>query len=183
MSQGDAFVPGDALNSIEILYVDDEPHRRDVTRKMLMSLAPRRVQVAESGAEALKVVMGTPCSLMIAEHKMKPMDGIALVRELRSAQNYPRALIPALLLGDPVGTDIIKAALAAGANHFLIRPLSPGKLYERMQWALNDNRPFVVKDGRYVIKPLKMTLPDGATKSDFAATRPGRRSYRRSAAE
>ena len=169
MSQGDAFAPGDALTNVEILYVDDEGHRRDTMRKMLTNLAARRVQLAESGSEALKVVMGTPCTVLIAEHRMKAMDGIELVRELRSARNYPRALIPVLLLGDAVGTDIIKAALAAGANQFLIKPMTPAKLYERISWVLNDNRPFVVKDGRYVIKPLKMKLPDGATKSDLTA--------------
>jgi two-component system chemotaxis response regulator CheY len=170
MTQDDPFVPGDALNKVELLYVDDASPRRDAMRRMLSNLAARRVQVAESGAEALKVVMGTPCALVIAEHKMKTMDGISLVRELRSAVNYPRALVPVLLLGEPVGTDIIKAALAAGANYFLIKPVTPAKLYERIQWALNDNRPFVVKDGRYVIKPLKMKLPEGATKSDLSAT-------------
>jgi CheY-like chemotaxis protein len=169
MAQGDTFVPGDALHGVELLYVDDEPQRRDVMRKLLMNLKPRRVQVAESSAEALKVVMGTPCNIVIAEHRLKAMDGIALVRELRSAVNYPRAIIPVLLLGDPVGTDVIKAALGAGANHFLIKPVSPEKLYERIHGVLNDNRPFVVKDGRYVIKPSKMTLPGGATKTGLSA--------------
>jgi CheY-like chemotaxis protein len=169
MAQDDSFVPGNALHGIEVLYVDDEPQRRDVMRKILMNLHPRRVQVAESSAEALKVVMGTPCNIVVAEHRLKAMDGIALVRELRAATNYPRAIIPVLLLGDPVGTDIIKAALGAGANHFLIRPVTPEKLYDRIHGVLNDNRPFVVKDGRYVIKPSKMTLPEGATKSDLTA--------------
>jgi two-component system chemotaxis response regulator CheY len=171
MSQDGAFKPGDALNGIEILYVDDESARRDSMRKLLMSLAPRRVQVAENGPEALKVVMGTPCGLVIAEHRMKPIDGIQFVRELRMAAHYPRALIPVLLLGDPVGADTIKDALAAGANSFLIKPVTPAKLYERLQWILGDTRPFVVKDGRYVIKPAKITLPEGASRTDIAAGR------------
>jgi two-component system, chemotaxis family, chemotaxis protein CheY len=166
MTQNDAFAPGDALNGVEILYVDDDSQRRDSMRKLLAALAPRRVQVAESAAEALKVIMGTPCGLVVAEHRMRPLDGIQFVRELRAASNYPRALIPTLLLGDPVGTDVIKAALAAGANSFLIKPVTPAKLYERLQWALADTRPFVVKDGRYVIKPAKVTLPEGSTLPD-----------------
>ena len=169
MTENDSFAPGDALHGIEILYVDDEPHRRDEMRRMLMNLAPRRVQIAESGQEALKVVMGTGCSLVVVEHKMKAMDGIELVREIRAASNYPRALIPTLLVGERVGTEIIRQALTVGANHFLVKPISPTKLYERIQWALSDTRPFVVKDGHYVIKPSKMTLPEGASKSDLAA--------------
>ena len=57
------------------------------------------------------------------------------------------------------------------ANHFLIKPATPAKLYERIQIALGETRPFVVKDGHYVLKPHKMTLPQGATKSDIAAAR------------
>ena len=155
MSQTDAFAPGDALRNADILYVDGESHRRDAMRRMLLSLGARRVQLAESGPEALKVVLGTLCSLVIAEHQMSPMGGIELVRKIRAVGNYPRALLPALVVGDPVSSEIVASAFQAGANHFLIRPLSAAKLYERIQWALADNRPFAVKDGHYLIKPAR----------------------------
>jgi CheY-like chemotaxis protein len=158
-AQRDEFGPGDALRNVEILYVDDESHRRDAMRRMLMSLGARRVQVAESGAEGLKVVLGTTYGLVIVEQEMKPMDGIAFVRELRSAVNYPRALVPALIFSDPASTDVIKAALGAGANHFLVKPISPAKLYERIGWAIADARPFVVRNGHYVIRPAKKAEP------------------------
>jgi hypothetical protein len=45
-------------------------------------------------------------------------------RKLRSAVNYPRALVPALKLGDPARTDVIKAALGAGES----KPIGPAKL-------------------------------------------------------
>jgi CheY-like chemotaxis protein len=162
MSQGDVFAPGDALRNAEILYVDGESHRRDAMRRMLLSLGAGRVQVAESGREALKVVFGTPCNLVIAEHRMTPMDGIQLVREIRAVANYPRALLPALVVGDPVGSDVISAAFEAGANLFLVKPLSAAKLYERISWAISDSRAFAVKDGHYVIKPAKPKLAAGA---------------------
>jgi two-component system chemotaxis response regulator CheY len=154
MSQGDAFAPGDALRSVDILYVDGESHRRDGMRRLLLSLGARSVQLTEPGPEALKVALATTCGLVIAEHQTKPVDGIAFVRQLRAVANYPRALLPALIVGDPVSTDVVKAALAAGANHFLVKPLSPAKLYERIAWAVADNRAFAISDGHYVIKAL-----------------------------
>jgi hypothetical protein len=55
-----------------------------------------------------------------------------------------------------------------GANYFYYQARHPpAKLHERIQWALNDNRPFVVKNGLYVIKPLKMKLPERVTKSEL----------------
>jgi CheY-like chemotaxis protein len=153
MNQGDAFAPGDALRSVEVLYVDPDPHRRDILRRMILALGARRVQVAEAGDEALKVVLGTQAGLVVIQHNMAPMNGIALVRKIRAVGNYPRALVPTVILGDPVGSDVLREALMAGANLFLVRPISPAKLYERLSWVLNDPRPFGVKDGHYLIKP------------------------------
>src|SRR5258705_1774716 len=159
MAEGEEFAPGDALRSVEILYVDDESQRRDLMRRTLMSLGARRVQVGESGTEGLKVVLGTTCAFVIVEHKMTPMDGIAFVRELRSASNYPRALVPALIVGESASTDVVRAALSAGANNFLVKPISPAKLYERIGWAIADARPWVVREGHYIIRPAKAAAP------------------------
>ena len=158
MNQGDAFAPGDALRNVEVLYVDPDPHRRDVIRRMILSLGAQRVQVAEAGDEALKVVLGTQTGLVVTQHVMAPMNGIALMRRIRAVGNYPRALVPTVILGDPVGSDVFGEALRAGANLFLIRPISPAKLYERLSWVLNDPRPFGVKDGYYVIKPPQKSV-------------------------
>jgi CheY-like chemotaxis protein len=162
VGQEEIFVPGDALRKADILYVDPESQRRETMRRMLLSLGSARVQVAESGMEALKVVLGTPCNLIVTEHKMSPVDGIEFVREIRAASNYPRALVPALILGDPVGSDIISAAFEAGANLFLVKPLSAPKLYERLAWALADQRPFMLKDGHYLIRPGRAKLAQAA---------------------
>jgi len=158
MGQEEVFSPGDALRKAEIVYVDGDSHRRDAFRRLLLSLGAARVQVAESGKEAIKVVLGTPCNLIIAEYQLTPTNGIQLVRDIRAAANYPRALVPALVVSDPVSADIIATAFKAGANHFLVRPLSAAKLYERIAWALADSRPLVVKDGHYVIETAKPTV-------------------------
>ena len=159
MGQEEIFSPGDALRNVEILYVDGDSHRRDALRRLLLSLGAARVQVAESAKEAIKVALGTHCNLVIAEYHMTPLDGIQLVRNIRTVVNYPRAHVPVLIVSDPVGSEVIAAAFEAGANHFLIRPLHASKLYERIVWALGDSRPFVVKDGHYVIKAAKPKGP------------------------
>ena len=168
MDQEDVFAPGDALRDAEILYVDGDSHRRDAFRRLLLSLGAARVQVAESAKEAIKVVLGTHCGLIIVEHLLTPTNGIQLVRDIRAAANYPRALVPILIVSDPVSADIIATAFGAGANHFLVRPLSAAKLYERIAWALGDSRPFVVKDGHYVIETARPKIPATAARPTAA---------------
>jgi PleD family two-component response regulator len=162
MGQEEVFAPGDALRDVEILYVGGDSQRRDALRRLILSLGAARVQVAESGKEAIKVALGTHCNLVIAEYHMTPVDGIQLVRDIRLVVNYPRALMPVLIVSDPVSSDIIAAAFEAGANHFMIRPVHAVKLYERIVCALSDSRPFVVEDGFYVIKDAK---PKGSART------------------
>jgi two-component system chemotaxis response regulator CheY len=169
MGQEDEFLPGDALRNAEILYVDDESQRRDAFQRVLLSLGAARVQVA-SGNEAVKVALATPCNLILAEYRLTSTDGIQLVRDLRQIVNYPRAVVPFLIVSEPVSTGVIAAAFEAGANHFLIKPLHPPKLYERLVWALGDSRPFVVKDGRYGIKHSRPALA-GTAPRRAAATK------------
>ena len=171
MSRGDVFAPGKALRELEVLYADDQPHRRDVMRSLLLSLGVRRVQVAESGVEALKVFAGSPCGIVIAERDMAPMDGVTLIRAIRAVSNYPRALVPTLIVGEPAPTEVVAAALGAGANHFLVKPVTGAKLYERMQWVITDSRPFAVKDGHYVIKPGKPKAPAKTPDQRLAAAK------------
>jgi DNA-binding response OmpR family regulator len=170
MAPDDVFAPGDALHKLEILCVDDDSQRGDALRKLLLNLGAARVQVVESAKEAIRAALGTPCHIVIAEYRLTPTDGIQFVRDIRAVGNYPRALMPVLIVSDPVKSEVIEAAFEAGANHFMIRPLHASKLYERIVWALADSRPFVVKDGRYVIKlvrpkaPAAMAAPAAATK-------------------
>lgn len=152
MTQQDSFAPGDALRNVEILYVDGEAHRRDTMRRLLLSLGARRVHVAETGNEALLIVRGNQPGLVLVENRMTPMSGAQLVRHIRATENYPKALVPILVLGEAVSPQEVNLALGAGANHFLVKPVSPAKLYERMQWALSDPRPFEAVNGHYVIK-------------------------------
>lgn len=170
MGQEEVFAPGDALRNAEILYLDGDSQRGDVVRRVLLNLGAARVQVAESAKEGLKIALSTPCNLIIAEYRLTPTDGIQFVRDIRAVANYPRALLPVLLVSEPVSSDIIAAAFEAGANHFMIRPLHASKLYERIVWALSDSRRFVVKDGRYVIK-LVRPKPRAAAAIGTAATK------------
>jgi CheY-like chemotaxis protein len=155
IGQPTSFPPGDALRRARILYVDGESHRREVMRQVLLRLGSASVEVAGSGEAALKMLVATRCNLIliVTENKVNSMHGIDLVRRIRCATNYHRALAPVLMLADPpMPAETISAALAAGANLFAIKPLSPDKLYERLVWVFADRRPLVIEDGHYIIR-------------------------------
>ena len=155
MSQTTTFAPGDALKDVAILYVDGEPHRRDLMRQLLITLGATQIHLAESGLEASRLFRDKPVGLVLAEHKLPDMEGLVLIQSLRATRHYPKALVPMLLVAESPSPESVRAALTGGANHFVLRPIMPAKLYERMCWALTDSRAFAIKDGRYVIAPPK----------------------------
>lgn len=167
MSVSNTFAPGEALRDVGILYADGESYRRDMMRQQLLTLGATRIAVAESAAESQRLFRDTHVGIVLVEQHLPDMEGIDLMRVLRATRHYPKALVPMLLIGDASSPDTVRAALEAGANIFLVKPVTPAKLYDRMCWALKDQRAFSVKDGRYV-----PAVPRPAAKSpQFSATK------------
>ena len=110
MGEDEVFAPGDALRNLEILCVDSDSQRGDALRKLLLNLGAARVQVVESAKEGIRAALGTSCNLVIAEYRLTPTDGIQFVRDIRTVANYPRALLPVLIVSDPERSEIIGAA-------------------------------------------------------------------------
>jgi two-component system chemotaxis response regulator CheY len=81
---------------------------------------------ASDGHEALKKVQGSPVGLVITDVNMPRMDGIALVRELRSLPAC--RLVPILLLTTESAQARKLEGKAAGATGWLTKPFNPEQL-------------------------------------------------------
>ena len=53
---------------------------------------------------------------------------------------------------------LVAEALRAGAHQVLVLPTSASTLYRRLDWLVNDDRPFELKDGYYVVSGLEERL-------------------------
>jgi PleD family two-component response regulator len=155
MTNVSAFAPGDALKDTEILYVDGEPHRRDMVRQLLITVGATRITLAESGADARRIFLTGDVGIVIAEQVLPDMSAATLIRGFRAREYYPKALTPMLVIGEAPAPETVRAALAAGANHFVVKPVTAAALYERMCWALSDARPYALKDGHYAHHPTR----------------------------
>jgi CheY-like chemotaxis protein len=77
--------------SATILLVDDN---RDgvLARQSVLEELGYQVVPAHSGADALKLTEKQPFDLIITDYKMSPMDGLALIAELRGRE-YTKPII------------------------------------------------------------------------------------------
>jgi two-component system, chemotaxis family, chemotaxis protein CheY len=139
------------LSALTILVVDDSAGMRQLLASVLQSLGLRHVQLADNGHEALALMRTTKQpDLCIVDWEMRPMDGLSLIKEIRKASNQQNAFVPIVVLTAHSSPQVVRAALANGANQFLTKPVVPQTLLNRILWALNDKRPFALRDGHFV---------------------------------
>jgi two-component system, chemotaxis family, chemotaxis protein CheY len=109
-----------------VLVIDDASLVRLYYRAALEA-AGFEVAEALNGLEALEQLLATPFDLMIVDVNMPQMDGLSFLRAVR-AKSLPLAATPALVTSSETAPQRIGAARAAGANFYLVKPLSPETL-------------------------------------------------------
>ncbi len=109
-----------------ILVVDDAALVRLYYRNIL-ERAGYEVEEALNGLEALERLLKKPVDLVIVDVNMPQMDGFAFLTALRR-QSLPASGIPALMASTEAGAHDRLAARAAGANFYLVKPISEGVL-------------------------------------------------------
>jgi two-component system chemotaxis response regulator CheY len=113
-----------------ILIVDDAALVRAYYRKALEG-AGYDVDEALNGLEGIEKILMHSFDLLIVDINMPQMDGMTFLRTLRS-KKLPAAGIPALVTSTEAGPQDVSAARVAGANYYLVKPVSPAALAEHV---------------------------------------------------
>ncbi len=109
----------------QVLVVDDSASMRNMVMATLSS-AGHNVKDAENGQVALDIAKSDSFDAVITDLNMPVMDGITLVKELRSLSKY--TYTPILLLTTESAGDKKAAGKDAGATGWLVKPFNPAKL-------------------------------------------------------
>ena len=108
-----------------ILAVDDSASMRQMVRYTLEGAGYKVVQAAD-GVEALEFAKTQGADLVLTDVNMPRMDGITLVRELRSLATYK--FTPMLVLTTESGQDTKQRGKQAGATGWIVKPFNPEQL-------------------------------------------------------
>lgn len=109
-----------------ILAVDDSSLVRLYYRDALQK-AGFEVEQAINGIEAMEKVLAQPFDLVIVDVNMPRMDGFSFLRALRRS-GPDVATLPALVITTEAGEQDIDDARVAGANFYLVKPVSEADL-------------------------------------------------------
>ena len=107
-----------------ILTVDDSASMRQVISFALRS-AGYDVVEANDGTDAVAKLSG-PVDMVITDLNMPKMDGVELIRHIRTKS--PRRHVPIMMLTTESHPEKKEAAKAAGATCWMVKPFRPEQL-------------------------------------------------------
>jgi len=112
------------------LVIDDSSLIRLYYRATLEK-AGFAVEQAINGIEAMEKVLTRPFDLLIVDVNMPQMDGMSFLRALRD-RSEDVAGLPALVISTEAGAQDLDYARAAGANFYLVKPVSEADLFRHV---------------------------------------------------
>jgi two-component system response regulator MprA len=117
-----------------ILVIDDDRKITDVLRRGL-TYQGYAAEVADSGADGLRIALASPPDLVILDVLMPGLNGLDVCRRLRQADDLPILLLTAR---DAIEDRVL--GLDAGADDYLVKPFAFDELLARVR-ALLRRRP------------------------------------------
>ncbi len=156
-----------AQREARLLVIDDEESNRDVLSRRL-ARAGFAVETAPSGEAGLARIAAGGVDLVLLDYTMPEMDGCEVLRRIRARHSLSE--LPVIMATSRDGRDDMLAALAAGANDYVTKPidLEVARARIRTQIALRENERAVRESqARYELATLGAN--DGLWDWDLAA--------------
>jgi two-component system KDP operon response regulator KdpE len=123
------------MHDTTILVVDDEPQIRRVLRATLSSNGYEVIE-AQSGQEAVEMVVTERPELILLDVNMPGMNGLEACNKIRMSFDGPIIMVTIR------NTERDKiAALDAGADDYVVKPFAIGELLARIRAALRRSNP------------------------------------------
>ena len=117
--------------ALPILLVEDEALTMDLFAAMLTAAGFNNVDRATDGLDAWTKLRHRRYGLVISDYAMRPMDGLRLLQALRDDDDLKHT--PFLLVSAVSHSSIEAAAEVAGADAFMPKPFTPGRLQEQIR--------------------------------------------------
>lgn len=134
---------------MRVLLVEDEPEIAQFIRQGL-SESGYAVDVAQDGKEGLNYALAAEYDVTVLDIRIPKMDGLALLKELRSR----KVKTPVLLLTAVDGVEDRVRGLDAGADDYLVKPFAFSELLARLRALLR--RPPLQMDTVLQVGDLEM---------------------------
>jgi two-component system, chemotaxis family, chemotaxis protein CheY len=153
-------------SSMSFLLIDDQPYSRSIVRSMLIAFGCREIYETVNGAEALDLVRTVRPNIIITDLVMPVFSGLRFVNTLKTLSTSAHD-IPIIVLSGYLTRSATLAVRKSGADEFLVKPVSPKALYQRITHIVLRSDPTLQPTG--VLRTRKKRVESQRKKIDHLA--------------
>lgn len=147
------------IESLDVLVIEDSKAMQILMRGMLNAMGVRRVRLYDDGQTALAAAIAEPPNVILTDCHMEPMNGLEFLNAIRRQKMAALRHVPVLFVTAHGTISMVQKAALAGAQHVVVKPVSPNALYARLRWLTTDEREMVVApNGQVVIQGVRETI-------------------------
>lgn len=115
-------------DKIKILVVDDMAVSRGLLTQALDQLSIKNYAYVSNGQEAIQYLAKTPVHLVISDYNMPQMDGLGLLKAMRSSAATAKTGF--IMVTGSEDATVIQQGAQLGMNNFLKKPFTAANLGE-----------------------------------------------------
>jgi two-component system chemotaxis response regulator CheY len=151
-----------AAGRCDVLLVDDQATIRQLVSAVLHQLGIAATETAKDGVEAIEMLEKTTPGALLLDVNMPRMNGLELLQRVRAGDTAAPRDLPVLMLTGHGEGAVVGTALALDANGFVLKPVSPASLKQRLARVQAAKR--TIKDAAaYRAVPIPDVTIEGAT--------------------
>ena len=135
---------------------------------MLMNLGVKSIYESTDGIAAREAIRTVNPDVMIMDWDIPVLDGREVMRIVRTPGDFPKANLPIIMLTDLGLQSRVTASMRLGVHEFLVKPISPKTLQQRLLGIILNPRP-MVRAGKFYIPMPRRKIELTELLSDAAA--------------
>ncbi|HEY3328254.1 MAG TPA: EAL domain-containing protein [Novimethylophilus sp.] len=124
---------------INILVVEDDNFTRKLILRVLHDLGFPHITESDSAESAIKLFEANTFDLIITDVDMPGMNGLKFVQLIRAGKTLAKPQTRIVVLTAFSQTEILGAALALDINGFLVKPIIPAVVDDKLSQAISEH--------------------------------------------
>ncbi|HIJ62035.1 MAG TPA: response regulator [Rhodospirillaceae bacterium] len=120
------------LPRLTVFVIDDQDYVRSIIVQLLRRLGVGKVHECDGGPSALETMRDIKPDLIFCDIRMKPMDGLQFLREVRNGKSVADAAVPVIFLTSASDRNTVEEAIKEDVSGYMVKPVSANDLKDKI---------------------------------------------------
>ncbi len=114
-----------------------------ILREIMRGFGLRDIREARDAATAFEIIKDNHIDIALVDQNLGDLDGTEFVQLIRNADDSPNPYIQIIMVTAHGDRKTVMESLRAGANEFMVKPVTPMDLFKKLVSCIDHPRQFV----------------------------------------